>query len=688
MATSAAWKAVFDNRIMGEQFVEVVIDCSDDEALEDSTVTVLSGQEMQYSDASSIVASDSVDRIGTLESNMWVLDSSTAWASSSSSMGYVSISLSDTDCAFKNVDAEIPHYIPSVKITLDSVMDFDGLTIKWSKTFGEWATAFTVEFLDSSNDRILLKNVTNNKSIVYAILDKVNDCKYIIITVTKWCLPERRCRIEKVISGAILSLTKKDLLKYAFSKSESPINSELPSHVVDFTIHNYDDRYSADGSLAISDYLEKQNAVHIRYGITLESGDVEYTDGGTYFIDTWDVDSTGRKIAIKARDPFYFMSNWYAKSSYIPNGISLQTIAIGILQDAMQEYNCVSTWSLDSGLANITSASYMENVTHAQALQMVAQAAGMVLSYDGTEIIISPADYTAQSSQGEIKQMNCFDYPTYELKALPNSVNCKVYTYKTDMIVIGADHYPDINGDGHVNSSDAQIVWAASVAIGTGQPTGLTNDQEIMCDCDMDGVITSWDAVLISKFAAGIGTLTYTDNLAGWNQFYNIEAGIKKAVADITMELTANAQATVVIHHAPSYDINVRCSETITSMTAYTDQTVIVLTPTSSSVTFKVYGYPITKSSHEYVQTIDANSDSVIIVDNQLITSGVVAESSIDAVTEYLGMQKSITLGNFRIDPAFTTGMATILNQSVYITDLKMTFSGMFKGSVSGKVVE
>lgn len=692
MATSAEWKAAFDERIMGEQFVEVAIDCSDEDALEDATVAVLSGQEMRYSNASSIITTANVARTGTLESNLWVLDSSTDWASSNSTMGYVSLSVSDSDCTFSNTESEVPHYIPSIKITLDSVIDFDGLTIKWSELFNEWATDFSIEFLDTNETRILKKDVTGNKAIVYTCLDSVDDCKYIVITVTKWCLPGRRARIEKVIKGAILQFTKKDLMKFSFSKRESPINSELPSHVVDFTIHNYDGRYDGNGELAISDFLEKQNAVSLKYGITLTNGDIEYISGGTYFIDTWEVDSSGTKIAIKARDPFYFMSNQYWKSTYSLVGNTLESVAESILQDAAQEYGCVSTWDIDSDLVNITSISYLQDCTHATALQYVAQAAGMVLSYNGEKIVISPPDYTAQASQGQIKKMSCFGYPTYDLKALPNSVNCKIYTYNTDMVAVPASHFPDVNGDHIVDSNDSVIVWNASVAKGTGQQTGLSREQEEACDADMDGIITSWDATLVSKYVTAYGVGLYTNDLAGWTRFYNVQMGYKKIVADITMELAANVQATIVVHHVPSYDVHVKSTHTITSMTSYTDTTIITLTPVSTiaqtvEVNFKVYGFPISKSSHEYVRTIDANADNVITVDNQLITNGDIADVSIDAVTNWLGKQTTFSLSSFRADPAITTGMATMLGTPVYITDIKLSFTGMFRGSISGKVI-
>ena len=79
--------------------------------------------------------------------------------------------------------------------------------------------------------------------------------------------------------------------------------------------------------------------------------------------------------------------------------------------------------------------------------------------------------------------------------------------------------YPDIDGDGRVTSMDASLVFAAYMNISTGEPSGLTPEEENLADCNRDGLIDVIDASLIMSYYAGCGTGKYTNNQAGWTAF-------------------------------------------------------------------------------------------------------------------------------------------------------------------------
>jgi hypothetical protein len=81
--------------------------------------------------------------------------------------------------------------------------------------------------------------------------------------------------------------------------------------------------------------------------------------------------------------------------------------------------------------------------------------------------------------------------------------------------------YPDINGDGVVNASDAAEILTAASLIGAGMDSGLTAEQERLADADGDGRITATDAALVQAFISSVGIGEYPNTPEGWVQFRN-----------------------------------------------------------------------------------------------------------------------------------------------------------------------
>lgn len=678
--TSASWKAAFNNPLLGESYVEVSIDCADRALLATATASTSTG-EMPGSDVASIMTVNTIQRCGTLESGVWILDNTVDWRDSNSTIGYVSNAVSDETGEY---DTE-----PVVTITLDSVTDVPGLTITWSSAFNEWAIDFDVEFFDNNNDSILKKSVINNMNVVASILNTVEDCKKIVITVNKWCLPGRRARIENVTAGAVIVFNKREILKFSSEQTVSPINAELPTARLDFSVQNYDGKYSTNSELDVSKYIEKQQRVNVRIGLTVSGNNVEWISGGTFYVDEWGFEYNNRSFYVKARDSLYFMRNKYLQGVYSMQGATLKALAQAVLQDASLQYTCIAGSYLDDGLLNYTSMAYLPKLTHAELLQIIAQAAGMQLGYDRNGYIrIEPISYDDTDSQGTMAVMNFYDHPKYTLNDLPGILNCKVHNYTTTKVVVPANHFPNVAGYNYISVRDAQLVWTATANIGTGQPSGLTPEQEEKADADMDGTITAWDATLLSKFSAMAGAMVYSNDLAGWEIFFNETEGNKKIVAKTDVQQDASESIQLIVNHSPSYEITIHPDSDITSMSSSAEMTTLTIRAGQNMKTISLYGYPISENSYDYPITIIADNDSIQGVDNPLITSTAMASAAMDTVRDWILNTSVMQLSNYRADPAFDTGLSQFGSDYVYITDIRYEYNGAFHGSVTGKVVE
>lgn len=687
--TSAKWKAAFNQYMMGENFVEVSIDKSLRPFLSNAIVSTTSDV-LPQTNLQSVISIGSKTRSGTLETNLWVMDNTTAWLSSSSVVGFVSNELSD-----ENGEYAVE---PELTITLPTVKDVPGFTVTWCDTFGEWAEEFDISFFDSSDDLIQKFEITGNKNIKYCVIDTISSCKKIVIAVKKWCLSGRRARIEDAVAGVVLVFTKHDLMHFSVEQTQSPINAELPTCRLDFKVDNYDGRYNTGGELDVGQFLEPYISVKVKYGMTLEDNTIEYINGGIFVLDCWGFDNNGYAFTVIARDPFYFMTNKYFKGTYSTSGYSLYDLARSVLQDASHQYGFILGWNLDNGLNSIQTKAYLPEMTHAELLQMIAQSAGMVLTYTRSGVIkIEPIAMGSQDSQGDINRINFYEYPVYDLITYPDKINCKIYDYSTDKVEITSAHFPNVNGCvqnppiTYVTMQDYVAICTAASNIGAGQPTGLTPEQEVRADVDMDGTITAKDASVIPYFIASCGNGKYTNDLSGWEQYYNETIGAKKIIAQAQVTLDQNEDITISINHSASYDVSVRPDDvgvTIQSMTSYACLTTVTIAAGTGAHTITLYGYPIDRSSVDYETPITSDEMNIEVIDNPFTASTSSADNSNDVVKEWLSNDSSVRISKFRADPAFDVGAIHIENKLAYITEYKITFTGMFKGSLSGRLIK
>ncbi len=79
--------------------------------------------------------------------------------------------------------------------------------------------------------------------------------------------------------------------------------------------------------------------------------------------------------------------------------------------------------------------------------------------------------------------------------------------------------FPDVDGDGKVDVSDASAILTAYGKLSTGQPSGLSESQEKAADANMDGTIDSSDAALVQEFYSQISIGNYPGTKEGWKNF-------------------------------------------------------------------------------------------------------------------------------------------------------------------------
>lgn len=363
---SNAWKDIHQRFLLPETFVE--IDCTISEIGAQESATMSGTQEESFSVVDGVLdETPKTVKYATMEHNLWALDGTRAILPNSgdrADVGYVS-----------NIEST-----GSVTLSLSEVRTIasSGITITWSSMYGEYPKVFTVTA--KNGDTIVAETtVTDNEDVVSVVFLELVNYDSIVITVHSWAMPGRRVRIEKVVIGHVLTLTKSDILSFTHEQSGDLLSGEIPKYSIEFTLDNSDGRWNPDNPTGMERYLSERQKLVVRYGMDV-NGATEWIKGGTFYLSEWDAPSNGLEARFVARDIFDFMldeEQWNSGSKTLSQWVGLATS--NIPSD--------STVVIDSTMNNLSaeySPSYTTDrvSTNAEIVQKSANAGCCILRYD------------------------------------------------------------------------------------------------------------------------------------------------------------------------------------------------------------------------------------------------------------------------------------------------------------------
>ena len=422
---SQEWKNNQNELLTSESFVEISLKLTDPDAYEDATAE--HNGSAYFSDVADYVVSEVDKNIlphATLERNLWVLDGSRNILPDSDygENGYIG----DIICGSSRTFSKNPIISLNFSKVFESLIT--GVSFVWSDVFGEYATDFIVTAYNN-NTVVAKSTVTNNtKSRMTAFVDIVNYNK-ITVEILKWSLPYRRARVSAIQIGADVSYSKTDLISYSHTQDVDPISSTLPKMEISFSINNEDDSYNPNNLNSTAKYLIERQEVKVKYGYKIGEN-VEWIDSGTFYLSGWDAPQNGIVANFTARDLLEFMSGMYYWGVYNPNGTSLYDLAERVLKDAklpLDETGSVK-WVIDGKLKNIYTTAPLPIDTHANCLQMIANA-GECMIYQDRNGILHIETLNRVESDYSINLFNSYSKSEIALSKPLKQVDVPSYNY-------------------------------------------------------------------------------------------------------------------------------------------------------------------------------------------------------------------------------------------------------------------
>lgn len=427
---SQKWKDEQTELLTPESYVEVVLTMADPDAYADASADD-GGDNITISNVEQIVGVADKDIVPyvTLERNLWLLDGSQEIipAKNRGDCGYISRTYSgDARMFFTHPMIEI--YFSKVHLNL-----IQGITIEWGSAFGEYAVDFTVTAYNG-NTVVAKKEVVGNAEVTSVVYMDIVNYDRITIEIIKWCLPYRRARIADILPGVKKTYSKKELCSYEHLQEVDPISSSLPKSEISFSIDNSDNSYNPNNLDGLSKYLIERQEIKSRYGYKI-NGRTEWIDCGTFYISEWDAPQGGMTADFTARDLLEFMTSTYYYGVYVPNGISLYDLAVAVLQDANLPIGDDGQvkWVIDESLNDIYTVAPLPIDTHANCLQLIANAGGCAMYQDRKGVLhiepieMSDTDYGITHFNSYSKSDITLSKPLKQVE-----VPCYSYSISTD----------------------------------------------------------------------------------------------------------------------------------------------------------------------------------------------------------------------------------------------------------------
>lgn len=427
--TSQEYKESMKRPVRNQSYMKIQLGLINQEAQQTAGLSD-TNKYNDFSDAESIFNQHTVRRYATYESNFWKANGISFFLPEKKS-DYRKDGITST-----NLFEESFH----VKFVFGcGKSDIKGLTIKFGRNY---PTKFT----------IVTDNATSfeyeNTEELFQSDDVFENTESIELVITEMNVPNARVRIDYIIFGLGLEYDDEWISEASSNTTLSAINEDLPESEFTVTLCNDNQLFNVDNPSSDINFLESGQKVNVMMGYMLDDGNIEWIKMHSLYVSEWSADDSSATIT--AVDILKYLDEKYYKGIYYEDGISLYDLAVLVLTDAGLNED---EYCIDSYMKKVYVHNPLPNVTHKEALQIIANAGRCIMDYDRNgkiriRVAFKPTYDT--TSNGETYFSNA---PTIDNLTEKNQyATCEQNFWKADgkKLFVPTDHHQDT---GYISAS-------------------------------------------------------------------------------------------------------------------------------------------------------------------------------------------------------------------------------------------
>lgn len=427
--TSQEYKESMKRPVRNQSYMKIQLGLINQEAQQTAGLSD-TNKYNDFSDAESIFNQHTVRRYATYESNFWKANGISFFLPEKKS-DYRKDGITST-----NLFEESFH----VKFVFGcGKSDIKGLTIKFGRNY---PTKFT----------LVTDNATSfeyeNTEELFKSDDVFENTESIELVITEMNVPNARVRIDYIIFGLGLEYDDEWISEASSNTTLSAINEDLPESEFKVTLCNDNQLFNVDNPSSDINFLESGQKVNVMMGYMLDDGNIEWIKMHSLYVSEWSADDSSATIT--AVDILKYLDEKYYKGIYYEDGISLYDLAVLVLTDAGLNED---EYYIDSYMKKVYVHNPLPNVTHKEALQIIANAGRCIMDYDRNgkiriRVAFKPTYDT--TSNGETYFSNA---PTIDnLNEKNQYATCEQNFWKADgkKLFVPTDHHQDT---GYISAS-------------------------------------------------------------------------------------------------------------------------------------------------------------------------------------------------------------------------------------------
>lgn len=356
--TSQEYKESMKRPVRNQSYMKIQLGLINQEAQQTAGLSD-TNKYNDFSDAESIFNQHTVRRYATYESNFWKADGTSFFLPEKKS-DYRKDGITSTNLF------EVSFHVKFVFGCGKS--DIKGLTIKFGRNY---PTKFT----------IVTDNATSfeyeNTEELFKSDDVFENTESIELVITEMNVPNARVRIDYIIFGLGLEYDDEWISEASSNTTLSAINEDLPESEFTVTLCNNNQLFNVDNPSSDINFLESGQKVNVMMGYMLDDGNIEWIKMHSLYVSEWRADDSSATIT--AVDILKYLDEKYYKGICYEDGISLYDLAVLVFTDAGLNED---EYYIDSYMKKVYVHNPLPNVTHKEALQIIANAGRCIMDYD------------------------------------------------------------------------------------------------------------------------------------------------------------------------------------------------------------------------------------------------------------------------------------------------------------------
>lgn len=427
--TSQEYKESMKRPVRNQSYMKIQLGLINQEAQQTAGLSD-TNKYNDFSDAKSVFNQHTVRRYATYESNFWKANGISFFLPEKKS-DYRKDGITST-----NLFEESFH----VKFVFGcGKSDIKGLTIKFGRNY---PTKFT----------IVTDNATSfeyeNTEELFKSDDVFENTESIELVITEMNVPNARVRIDYIIFGLGLEYDDEWISEASSNTTLSAINEDLPESEFKVTLCNDNQLFNVDNPSSDINFLESGQKVNVMMGYMLDDGNIEWIKMHSLYVSEWSADDSSATIT--AVDILKYLDEKYYKGIYYEDGISLYDLAVLVLTDAGLNED---EYYIDSYMKKVYVHNPLPNVTHKEALQIIANAGRCIMDYDRNGKIRIRAAFKPTydtTSNGETYYSNTTMIDTLDSKEQYATYEQNFWKADGEKLFAPTDHHQDT---GYISAS-------------------------------------------------------------------------------------------------------------------------------------------------------------------------------------------------------------------------------------------